>query len=45
MMEGKRSSRIATGLLLVVIGALMLIENLTDWGYTIGDWWPAPPWW
>ncbi|MCY4623013.1 MAG: DUF5668 domain-containing protein [bacterium] len=41
MMEGKRSSRIATGLLLVVIGALMLVENLTGWGYTIGDWWPA----
>lgn len=41
MMEGKQSSRIATGLLLVVIGALMLIENVTDWGITFTDWWPA----
>ena len=41
MTEGKRSSRIATGLLLVVIGALLLVENLTDWSYTLGDWWPA----
>ena len=41
MMEGNRSSRIVTGLLLVVIGALFLIENLTDWSYTFSDWWPA----
>jgi len=40
-MEGKRSSRIVTGLLLVVIGALLLVENLTDWSYTLSDWWPA----
>lgn len=40
-MEGNRSSRIVTGLLLVVIGALFLIENLTDWSYTFSDWWPA----
>ena len=41
MMEGKRGSRIVTGLLLVVIGALLLIENLTNWSYTFSDWWPA----
>ena len=41
MMEGNRSSRLVTGLLLVAIGALFLIENLTDWGYTFSDWWPA----
>ena len=40
-MEGNRSSRIVTGLLLVVIGALFLIENLTDWSFTFSDWWPA----
>lgn len=40
-MEGNRSSRIVTGLLLVVIGALFLIENLTDWNFTFSDWWPA----
>ena len=40
-MEGNRSSRMVTGLLLVAIGALFLIENLTDWSYTFSDWWPA----
>ncbi|MDE0709393.1 MAG: DUF5668 domain-containing protein, partial [bacterium] len=32
---------IVTGLLLVVIGALFLLENLTVWSYTFSDWWPA----
>ncbi len=40
-MEGRRSSQLATGLLLVTIGVLLLIENVTDWDYTFSDWWPA----
>lgn len=40
-MEGNRGTRMVTGLLLVVIGALFLIEDLTDWSYTFSDWWPA----
>ena len=40
-MEGRRSSQVATGLLLVTIGALLLVENITDWDYTFSDWWPA----
>ena len=41
MREANTSSRIATGLLLVVIGALLLVENFTDWNFRFSDWWPA----
>lgn len=41
MKEANASSRIATGLLLIAIGGLLLVENFTDWNFRFSDWWPA----
>lgn len=37
----KRGGRVWGGLVILVIGVLFLVANLTDWDIPWGDWWPV----
>ena len=41
MTNSARRPRVLIGLVLLVVGVVTLVDNLSDWDFPWGDWWPV----